>query len=176
MQTTKTSSISLEIILNTFDSMLKISLSTQILILTIVSLLFILVSILCDLLCCQMCTFYCPPKKMRCSSSWGGRCIHLAAHSSKRLHLLSVTKLVCLGNTQENKTTSSLVLLAWNFNRYWWLWPISSITSSNIIYTQRINNTTQKRNSTVLWWLLWYQVTLYNSNISINNSEQSFPN
>ena len=111
MQTTKTSSISLEIILNTFDSMLTISLSTQILILTIVSLLFILVSILCDLLCCQMRTFYCPPKKKRCSSSWGGRCTHLAAHSSKRLHLLSVTKLVCLGNTQENKTTSSLVLL-----------------------------------------------------------------
>ena len=31
----------------------------------------------------------------------------------------------------------------------------------------------------MLWWLLWYQVTLYNSNIlgiSIDVSEQSFPN
>ena len=47
------------------------------------------------------------------------------------------------------------------------------------IYTKRINNTTQTRNSTVLWWLLGYQVTLYYSNIfgiSINVSKQSFPN
>ena len=46
MQTTKTSSISLEIILNTFDSMLTVSLSTQILILAIVPLLLISVRIL----------------------------------------------------------------------------------------------------------------------------------
>ena len=46
MQTTKTSSISLEIILNAFDSMLTVSLSTQILILAIVPLLLISVRIL----------------------------------------------------------------------------------------------------------------------------------
>ena len=33
------------------------------------------------------------------SSSYGNRCTHLAAHSSKRLNLLSVIILVCLGNT-----------------------------------------------------------------------------
>ena len=46
MQTTKTSSILLEIILNTFESMLTVSLSTQILILAIVPLLLISVRIL----------------------------------------------------------------------------------------------------------------------------------
>ena len=46
MQTTKTSSISLEIILNTFESMLTVSLSTQILIVAIVPLLLISVRIL----------------------------------------------------------------------------------------------------------------------------------
>ena len=58
-----------------------------------------------------------------------------------------------------------------------WIWPISSITSS-IVYTKRINKTTKTGNSTVLWWLLWNQITLNNSNIfgiSINVSEQSFP-
>ena len=33
------------------------------------------------------------------SSSCGNRCTHRAAHSSKRLNLLSVIILVCLGNT-----------------------------------------------------------------------------
>ena len=55
---------------------------------------------------------------------------------------------------------------------------ISMPRSSNV-YIKRINSTTQARNSTVLWWLLWYQVILYNSNIfgfSVNVSKQSFPN
>ena len=55
---------------------------------------------------------------------------------------------------------------------------ISMPRSSNV-YIKRINSTIQARNSTVLWWLLWYQVILYNSNIfgiSINVSKQSFPN
>ena len=56
--------------------------------------------------------------------------------------------------------------------------PISSITSSNV-YIKRINKATKSGNSTVLWWLLRCQITLYNSNISgvsIYVSEQSFPN
>ena len=40
---------------------------TQILILAIVTLLLISVSILVNLLCCQMCTFYCPLRKKRCT-------------------------------------------------------------------------------------------------------------
>ena len=65
-----------------------------------------------------------------------------------------------------------------DFYNYWWIGPILSITSSNI-YTKRINSTTQTMNSTVLWWLLWYQVILYHPNIfaiSIDVSKQSFPN
>ena len=162
------------------------SLSTRIFILAIAPLLFISVRILYEfamlpdftaryhiLLSSQEEVHY---------SSWGNRCTHLAAHSSKRLNPLSVIILVCVGNTHKNKierqTPSSLVLLVWTFDSYWWIGPISSITSSNV-YTKRINSTTQTRNSTVLWWLLWYQVILYNSNIfgiSINVSKQSFPN
>ena len=115
-------------------------------------------------------------------SSWGNRCTHLAAHSSKRLNSLSIIILVCLGNTHKNKTArqtaSSLVLLVKTFDSYWWIGPISSITSSNV-YTKRINNTAQTRNSTVLWWLLWYQIALNNSSIfgiSENVSKQFFPN
>ena len=33
------------------------------------------------------------------SSSCGNRCTHLAAHSSKRLNVLSVIILICLANT-----------------------------------------------------------------------------
>ena len=57
-----------------------------------------------------------------------------------------------------------LVLLVWRFDSHWWIGPISSITSSNV-YNNRINNATQTRNSTALWRLLLYQVTLYYSNI-----------
>ena len=94
-----------------------------------------------------------------------------------------VILLACLDNTQKNKTArqiigSPLVLLVWTFDNYWRIGPISSINSS-IIYTKRINSTAQTRNSTVLWWLLWYEVILYNSSIfgiSINVFKQSFPN
>ena len=72
---------------------------------------------------------------------------------------------------------AQLCLIVMNMSSYWWIGPISSITFWNV-YTKR-TNTTQKRNSTGLWWLFWDQVTLYNSNIFgilINVSEQCFPN
>ena len=72
----------------------------------------------------------------------------------------------------------SLVLLVWTFDSYWWIGPISLITSWNV-YTKRINSTKRTRNSTLLWRLLWYQVIISNSNIfwiSINVFQQSFPN
>ena len=151
---------------------MTVSLSTQIHILAIAPLLFTLVSILCEFsMLPDVYILLSPQEKEVHSSFWGNRCTHLAAHSSKRLNPLSVIILVCVGNTQKNKierqTPSSLVLLVWTFDSYWWIGPISSITSSNV-YTKRINNTTQTRNAAVLWCLLWYQVTLYNSNIFLD--------
>ena len=154
---------------------MTVSLSTQILIFAIALLLFISVSVPYEYVTLpDVYILLSPHEEEVHSSSSGNRCIHLSGHLSKRLNPLSIIILACLCNTQKNKTerqtASSLVLI--------WIGPISSITSSNV-YTKRINNTTQTRNSTVLWWLLWYQVTLYNSNIfgiSINASEQSFPN
>ena len=45
------------------------------------------------------------------SSSCGNRCTHLAAHSSKRLNLLSAIILVCLGNNkkQDRKTNCFII-------------------------------------------------------------------
>ena len=130
-----------------------------------------------------MCTFYCFLRKKRCSLlPVGAEFTHLAAHSSKRSNFFSAIILVCLGNTQKNKTARQiallLVLLEWTFDSYWWIGPISSLTSSNVD-TRRINSTTRTKNSAVLWWLLWYLVTLYNSNnfaVSVYVSKQSFPN
>ena len=49
------------------------------------------------------------------SSSWRDRCIYLAAHSLKILNPLSVTMLLCLGNTSRKQSckviTLSLILL-----------------------------------------------------------------
>ena len=102
------------------------------------------------------------------STSWGNRCTNLEAHSSKRLNPLCVIILVCLSNTWKSKTAGqtvlSLVILVKTFDSYWWIGSIASITSSNV-YVKIINTTTQTKNQTVLWWLLWYQVTLYNSSI-----------
>ena len=69
---------------------------------------------------------------------------------------------------------AQLCLIFMNMSSYWWVGPISSINLSNV-HTKKTNNTTQ----TGLRWILWDQVTLYNFNIfrvSINVSEQSFPN
>ena len=104
------------------------------------------------------------------SSSCGNRCTHLAPHSSKRLNPLSIIILVCLSNIyikkQDCKTNCFIIgppsLDFWY--SYWWIGPISSITSSHV-YTKWINSTTQTRNSAALWWLLWYQVILYSPNI-----------
>ena len=57
-------------------------------------------------------------------------------------------------NKTARQTAFLLVLLVWTFDSYWWIGPISSITSSKV-YTKRINNTTQTRNLIVLRWLLW---------------------
>ena len=120
-----------------------------------------------NLLCCQICTFYCPSGEDVHPSSWGNRCTHLAAHASV-IH-------------KKTRVQDKLLRHCFSYCRidsYWWIGPISSIASSND-YTKRINNTTQTRNSTVLCSLLWYLSTLYHSNIfgiSINVSEQSFPN
>ena len=112
IQTTKTSSVLLEIIINTFDCMLTLSLSTQIFILAIVPLLFISVSILFEFAMLPDLNILLSPQEEEVhSSSWGDRYTHLAEHSSKRLHPLSVIILLCLGNTEENKTASSLVVL-----------------------------------------------------------------
>ena len=131
---------------------MTVSLSTQILILAI----FILVSILCEFALLPDVYILLSPQEVH-SSSTRKRCAHLTAHSLKRLSLLSVIILVCLGNTQKKtarQTTLPLVLLVYNFDSYWWIGPISSITLSNV-NTKRINNKTQTSNSTVLWWFLW---------------------
>ena len=84
------------IILNAFN----VSLSTQILILAILPLLFISVSIFCEFaMLPDVYILLSPQEEEVHSSSWGNRCTHLAAHSSKRLNPLSVIILVCLGNT-----------------------------------------------------------------------------
>ena len=71
---------------------------TQILILAIVTLLFISVSILVNLLCCQMCTFYSPLRKNRCTVLPEGTDVHIWQHIRK-IYPLSMITLVCLGNT-----------------------------------------------------------------------------
>ena len=61
---------------------------TQILILAIVTLLFISVSILVNLLCCQMCTFYCPLRKNRCTVLPEGTDVHIWQHIKKNIPLV----------------------------------------------------------------------------------------
>ena len=78
-----------------FDSIIYDSI-----ILSIVSLSFISGYILCEfamLLHVYILLF--PQEEEVQFSSFGNRCTHLAAHSSKILKLLSVIILVCLGNT-----------------------------------------------------------------------------
>ena len=67
---------------------------------------------------CQVCTFYCPFRKKRCSgkrgaqekevysSSWGCRCIHSAAHSSKRFKPLSTITWLCQSYCWTGKNTN----------------------------------------------------------------------
>ena len=91
-------------------------LSTQILILAITSVLSISVSILCKFAQLPDVYIFLSPQVEEVHSSSRGykRCTHLAAHSSKRLNPLSVTILVCIGNTQKRKTgreTASLLVL-----------------------------------------------------------------
>ena len=74
------------------------SLSTQILNLTIGPLSFISSSILCQFAMLPNVYILLSPQKEEVHSFWGDRCTPLAAYSSKRLNPLSVI-LVCLGNT-----------------------------------------------------------------------------
>ena len=91
--------ISLESILNAFKY-LTVWLSTEILISAIVPLSLISVSILCELaMVSDVYTVLSPHEEEVHSASWEDRCIHLEAHSSKRLNTLSIVILVCLGNT-----------------------------------------------------------------------------
>ena len=109
--------ISLEIILNDIKC-IPVSLSTQILILTIAPpLSFISASILPEFAMLPDVYILLSPqeKKEVHSSSWGNRCTQIATHSSKQFNPFSVILLVCLGNTQKNKTAgqtaSSLFVL-----------------------------------------------------------------
>ena len=91
--------ISLEIILNDFKY-LTVSLSTEIFILAMVLLFLISVSILCELAMVPDVYIVLSPQEEEVhSASWEDRCMHLEAHSSKRLNTLSIVILVCLGNT-----------------------------------------------------------------------------
>ena len=90
---------------------LTVSLSTQILILAIVPLLFSSVRILCEFAMLLDVYILLSPweEEVHCSS-WGNRCTNLVAHSSKRLNPLSVIILVCLGNTRKNKSARQTAL------------------------------------------------------------------
>ena len=70
---------------------------------------------------------------------------------------------------------TQLCVIFTHMSSYWWIGLQQLYQTS----TKSTNNTLCTRNLTVLWWLLWDQVTLYNSNIfriSVSVSEQSFPN
>ena len=71
--------ISLEIILNVFKC-LTVSLSIEILILATMPLSFIQLASSVNLLCCQMCTFYCPLRKKRCTLLPEGTDVHIWKH------------------------------------------------------------------------------------------------
>ena len=98
--------ISLEIILNAFKC-LTLSISSKILVLAIVPLLFISVSILCKVSMSNVYILLSPQEEETISSSLGDRCKYLAAQWSERLNSLSVIVLVCLGKKQDCKTTGS---------------------------------------------------------------------
>ena len=79
---------------------LTVSLSTQILILVIMPLSLSSVNILCELaMLPDMYILLFPQEEEVHCSSWGNKCTHMAAHSSKRLNLLTVIILVCISNT-----------------------------------------------------------------------------
>ena len=91
--------ILLKIILNVIKRS-TVSLSTENLILAIAPLSFISVAILCEFaILPDVYILLSPQEEEARSSSWGDRCTHLEAHSSKLLNTLPVIILVCLGNT-----------------------------------------------------------------------------
>ena len=95
---------------------MTVSLSTQILFLTMASLSFISVNIFWEFaMLPDVYILLSPQEEEVHSSSWGNRCIHLAAHPSKILNLLSVIILVCFGNTQKTRLQYKLL-------RYWYSW------------------------------------------------------
>ena len=98
---------------------------------------------------------------------YAARCVHFTVPSGRRGALFFLWEQMYTSGSTFIKKIKPVVCHS-----------ISMPRSSNV-YIKRINSTIQTRNSTVLWWLLWYQVILYNSNIfgiSINVSKQSFPN
>ena len=113
MQTIQTSSIYdkkwnfhfARIILNAFN----VSLSTQILILAIVPLLFISVSIFCEFAMLPDVYILLSPQEEKVHFSWGNRCTHLAADPSKILSPLSVIILACLGNIKKTRLQDKLL-------------------------------------------------------------------
>ena len=61
--------------------------STKILTLSTAPFLFVLVGVLClsvNLLWCQMCTFYCPLKKKRCTHLPEGADVHIQQHTHQK--------------------------------------------------------------------------------------------
>ena len=96
--------ILLEIVLNAFKR-LTVWLSIQTFISAIAPLSFISIKILCELaMLSDVDILLSPQKEIVHCCSCGDRCTHLDPHSSKRLNLLSVIILVCLGKTWKNKT------------------------------------------------------------------------
>ena len=98
---------------------------------------------------------------------YAARCVHFTVFSGRRAAFFFLWEQMYTSGSTFIKQTKPVIC------HY-----ISMPQSSNV-YIKRINSTIQARNSTVLWWLLWYQVTLYNSNIfwtSVNVSKQTFPN
>ena len=98
---------------------------------------------------------------------YAARCVHFTVSSGRRAAFFFLWEQMYTSGSTFIKQTKPFIC------HY-----ISMPQSSNV-YIKRINSTIQTRNSTVLWWLLWYQAILYNSNIfwiSINVFKQSFPN
>ena len=109
-----------------------------------------------NLLWCQMCTFYYPFWKKRCTLLSEVTDAHIWQHIHPKdwtlcLSLNSFAQVVHLKARLQYNTALPSV------------WASSSITLSEV-YTMR-TSTTQTRNLTVLWWVLSDQVTLHNSNI-----------
>ena len=143
---------------------MKVSLSIQILILTIATLSFISVSILCEFaMLPDMHILSSQQEEQVHYSSWGYRCTHLEAYSSKSLSHLSVIILVCPDNTYKIRLQDKLLQLnysgyfdtkkhftllqfqySWDFNKY--LWAIFSQLCFENFWLYRLSEVAMTQN------------------------------